>query len=550
MASPSARLGLTPEVIRAALKDPDLRRLQASWMAVNAGMWAYLVTNLVVAYGVGGAAATGLLGVASFLAPTVVSPFAGIPSARWRPERVLAAVTGLRVLAVALTVGLVAFDGPIYLLVPLVLLESGAGAIGRSLQIALQPLLARSPAELVAANVAAGTAEGLGTFAGPAVSAVLLAVAGPVGAYLGVLAIYALAVASIAGMHVPPTRPGQVPSVRRELVAGIRAGLLHRGPALILTGFWVQAGVRAALIVLTVVASIELLGMGDSGAGLLNAAFGAGGVIGAIGAVALAGRTRIAPWFSAALASWGVPVVVLGLIVSPAVAIALMFLVGASNAVLDVAGFTLLQRAVPNATRVAVMGLLISGAGATMAIGGFVAPILVDGLGIEGALVATGAILPVLAVLTWPGIRNADRAVVVDTARLTRIRADPLFAPLSMAMIEQLAGQLVPVTFEAGTELIREGERGDRYYLIERGRVVVSQAGQPMREQGPGESVGEIALLYDVPRTASVRSLEPVDVLTLSRDDFLDTLCGQTTSRLIADTVAMERLATWSTGGG
>ena len=550
MASPSARLGLTPEVIRAALKDPDLRRLQASWMAVNAGMWAYLVTNLVVAYGTGGAAATGLLGVASFVAPTVVSPFAGIPAARWRPERVLAAVTVLRVVAVALTVGLVAFDGPIVLLVPLVLLESGAGAIGRSLQIALQPLLARSPAELVAANVAAGTAEGLGTFAGPAVSALLLAVAGPVGAYLGVLAIYALAVASIAGMHVPPTRPGRVPSVRKELLAGMRAGLLHRGPALILTGFWIQAGVRAALIVLTVVAAIELFGMGESGAGLLNAAFGAGGVLGALGAVALAGRTRIAPWFSAALAGWGLPVVVLGLIVSPAVAIALMVVVGASNAVLDVAGFTLLQRAVPNAARVAVMGLLISGAGATMAIGGFVAPILVDGLGIEGALVATGAILPVLAVLTWPGIRNADRAAVVDTAKLTRIRADPLFAPLSMAMIEQLAEQLVPVTFETGAELIREGEPGDRYYLIEQGHVVVSQAGQPMREQGPGESIGEIALLFDVPRTASVRALEPVEALTLSRDDFLGTLCGQTASRRVADTVAMERLATWPTGGG
>ena len=152
--------------------------------------------------------------------------------------------------------------------------------------------------------------------------------------------------------------------------------------------------------------------------------------------------------------------------------------------------------------------------------------------------------------LTWPGIRNADRAAVVDTAKLTRIRADPLFAPLSMAMIEQLAGQLVPVTFEAGAELIREGEPGDRYYLIERGRVVVSQAGQPMREQGPGESVGEIALLYDVPRTASVRALEPVEALTLSRDDFLGTLCGQTASRRVADTVAMERLAIWPTGGG
>ena len=170
-----------PEVIRAALKDPDLRRLQASWMAVNAGQWAYLVTNLVVAYDAGGAAATGLLGVASFIAPTVVSPFAGVPAARWRPEQVLAAVTAVRVLAVALTVGLVAFDGPILLLVPLVLIESGAGAIGRSLQLGLQPLLARSPAELVAANVAAGTAEGLGTFAGPALSGVLLTLVGPVG---------------------------------------------------------------------------------------------------------------------------------------------------------------------------------------------------------------------------------------------------------------------------------------------------------------------------------------------------------------------------------
>ena len=290
MASPAARLGVTPDVIRAALHDPDLRRLQASWMAVNAGQWAYLVTNLVVAYEAGGAAATGLLGVASFIAPTVVSPFAGVPAARWRPERVLATVTALRVLAVALTVGLIALDGPVLLLVPLVLVESGAGAIGRSLQIGLQPLLARSPAELVAANVAAGTAEGLGTFAGPALSGLLITVLGPLGSYLGVLAVYAL-----AGMHVPPTRPGVAPSVRRELLAGI--GAVRRSPStlLVLSSLDIQAGVRGALLVLTVVAAIELFGMGDAGVGALNAAFGAGGVIGAIGSVALAGRARLAP---------------------------------------------------------------------------------------------------------------------------------------------------------------------------------------------------------------------------------------------------------------
>jgi Cyclic nucleotide-binding domain len=548
MAARTARFGLTPEVLRAALHDPDLRRLQTGWMAVNAGQWAYLVTNLVVAYNAGGAAATGLLGVASFIAPTVVSPFAGIPAARWRPERVLATVTALRVLAVALTVGLIALDGPIVLLVPLVLVESGAAAIGRSLQIALQPLLARSPTELVAANVAAGTAEGLGTFAGPALSALLLAISGPLGAYLGVLAIYAFAVAAIAGMHVPPTRPGPLPSVRRELVAGIRAATGTWGTALVLTGFWIQAGVRGALIVLTVVAANELLGMGESGAGILNAAFGAGGVLGAIGAVALAGRTALAPWFTVALAGWGLPIVVLGLVASPAAAIALMLIVGASNAVLDVAGFTLLQRTVPNAARVAVLGLLISVAGATMAIGGFVAPILVDGLGIAGALIVTGATLPILATVTWPGIRGADNSVVVDTARVTRIRADPLFAPLSMAIIEQLSGQLVTTSFAAGDELIHEGDSGDRYYMIERGRVEVSQGGRRMREQGPGDSFGEIALLRDVSRTATVRALEPVEALTLSRDDFLGTLCGQTASHRVADAIVMERVLTRPAG--
>ena len=351
-------------------------------------------------------------------------------------------------------------------------------------------------------------------------------------------------------MHVPATKPGVAPSVRHELVAGIRAVLRSRSSLLILSGLDIQAGVRGALLVLVVVAAIELFGMGNAGVGALNAAFGAGGVLGAIGAVALAGQSRLAPWFAVALAGWGLPIVLLGLIASPAVAIGLMLVIGASNAVLDVAGFTLLQRTTPNADRIAVMGLLISAAGATMAIGGFVAPILVGQLGIEGALVATGLVLPILAVVTWPGVRNADRAMVVDTARLNRIRADPLFAPLSIAVVEQLSDQLVPVTFQAGEELIREGEPGDRYYLLEGGRVIVSQGGQPMREQGPGESVGEIALLYDVPRTASVRALEPVEALTLSRDDFLGTLCGQSASRRVADTIAMERLAVWPTGGG
>jgi MFS family permease len=544
MPARGARLGLTPEVLRAAVHDPDLRRLQVGWMAVNAGMWAFLVTSLVVAYDRGGAAATGLLGVAAFVSPMVVAPFAGVPAARWPPERVLAAVTVLRVLAVALTVGLIALDGPLALLFVLVMLEGAAGAIGRPLQIALQPLLARSPAELVAANVAAGAAEGIGTFAGPALSGLLLTLVGPLGAYLGVLAVYALAVAAVAGLHVPATRPGRAPPVRATFRAGVAAALTLRGPRLLLAGFAAQTFVRGALIVLTVVVAIELLGMGDPGVGILNAAFGAGGVLGAIASVALAGRARLSPWFALSLACWGVPIVLLGVVASPAIAVAMLLLVGVSNAVLDVAGFTLLQRTTPNAARVGVMGLLMSLANGAQALGGFVAPILVAWLGVEGALVATGATLPVVAALTWSGIRHVDRDSVVDTARLARIRADPLFAPLSMAIVEQLADQLRPVRFGAGEWLMREGDAGDRYYLLDAGRVRVSQHGRAVRECGPGESVGEIALLRDVPRTASVQAMAPVEALALARDDFLEAVTGHPASRLAADAVVSERLAT------
>jgi hypothetical protein len=190
------------------------------------------------------------------------------------------------------------------------------------------------------------------------------------------------------------------------------------------------------------------------------------------------------------------------------------------------------------------MGLLMSLANGAQALGGFVAPILVVWLGVEGALVAIGVTLPVVAALTWPGIRHVDRDSVVDTVRLARIRADPLFAPLSMAIVEQLADQLRPVTFAAGEWLMHEGDAGDRYYLLDAGRVTVSQQGRVIRECGPGESVGEIALLRDVPRTASVQAVTPVEALALARDDFLETVTGHPASRLAADAIVSERLAT------
>ena len=538
------RFALTPEVAHAALRDPDLRRLQAAWMAVNAGRWAYLVTNLVVAYEAGGPAATGLLGLATFLAPTVLAPLSGIPTARWRPERVLAAVTALRAVAVLLTVALVALDGPLAALLLLVTLEAGSGAFTRPLHMAILPLIARTPSELVASNVAASAAEGIGTFAGPALSGLLIGFTGPAGSHLSVLVLYALAVVAIAGMRVPASvATGHVAALRSHLLAGARAAATTPAPRLLIGTFIIQTGVRGALVVLTVVAAIELLGMGEPGVGMLNAALGAGGFVGAVAAIALAGRPRLGPWVSVALTGWGLPIIAIGLVPHPAAALALMVVIGISNAVLDVAGFTLLQRTTPNTVRIAVLGLFDSLANGTQAVGGLLAPLLLVTLGLEGALAVTGLVLPILALATWPAIRRLDEEAVVDSARIAQIRADPLFAPLSMAIIEQLAGQLEPENFAAGQWILREGTAGDRYHIVREGRVQVSQAGRVVRECGPGEGLGEIALLRRVPRTASVRALTPVETLALGRDDFLAAVTGHPASRLAADEVVEARLA-------
>lgn len=218
-----------------------------------------------------------------------------------------------------------------------------------------------------------------------------------------------------------------------------------------------------------------------------------------------------------------------------------MVAIGTANAVLDVAAFTLLLRTTPHGARAPVMGLLDSVLNGTQALGGVLAPVLVALLGIERALVVTGLVLPVVAVATWPAVRHADEHAVVDTDRLNRIRADPLFAPLSMAIVEELAGGLRHVRFEAGAWIMREGWAGDRYYLLDRGRAEVSQDGVALRECGPGDGVGEIALLRDVPRTASVRAITAVEALALERHDFLQAVTGHPGSAAAADTVIAAR---------
>ncbi len=433
--------------LRTAVTDPDIARIELSWLAVNTGKWAFLVTNLVIAYEAGGAAAVGILGLARYLTPTLIAPFAGLPTARWSSDRVLVATNIARAFAVVLSVLVIASGAPIELLVLTVALEAGFGAFTRPLTMAILPSVARTPGQLVGANVTASAAEGLGTFLGPLIGGVLLATSGPMTATLAVVVIYVLGVVALTGLHVGVVgrSDGSVHAVLAQLMAGIRTVAALPGPRLVVTGIAFQTFVRGLLTVLTVVAAIELLGMGEPGVGALNAAMGAGGIIGAVLAITLAGRPQLAPAFGIALAAWGAPIAVIGIVAVPAVALTAMVVIGTANALLDVAAFTLAQRTAPNASRVAVMGLIDSVANAGVALGGILAPVLIAVLGVEGALIATGLILPVVAVALWPGLRRVDEGTVGASVQTGLLRGVPLFAPLSLATVEYLAGELRPV---------------------------------------------------------------------------------------------------------
>jgi predicted MFS family arabinose efflux permease len=538
-------VGTSLGAVRTVFTEPDLARLQLGWFATNAGKWAFLVGNLVLAYDAGGTAAVGLLSLVRYLTPTLLAPLAGLPAARWRPERVLLATTVARTVAVAAGAVVLATGAPLWSLFVVVGLEAAAGAFTRPLHMGLLPSVSRSTEQLVAANVTSSAAEGLGTFVGPAVAGLLLVAAGPLTVIVAVVAVYAVGVAAIAGMHVASVGHAgrSTVAVRRQLAAGARAVIQLPGPRLVFVGFLLQTFVRGLLTVLTVAAAIELLGMGDPGVGALNAALGVGGLIGASTAIILVGRPRLGPAFVLALAGWGAPIMVIGLIPEAAIALGAMLLIGISNSLLDVAGFTLAQRTSPNAQRVAVMGLLDAAANAGVALGAIAAPLLISLLGLPGALVVSGAILPAAALLMWPVMRRVDETRDVSGRQTSLIRGVPLFAPLSMAVVEHLADTLERVDFPAGAWVLREGEAGDRFFIIDDGSAQVIQGSRPIRTVGPGDAVGEIALMRDIPRTASVRAVTPLRTWVLDRGTFLESVTGDALSFRAANALVDQHLS-------
>jgi MFS family permease len=297
-----------------------------------------------------------------------------------------------------------------------------------------------------------------------------------------------------------------------------------------------------AMDVLLVVLSIRLLKLGSPGVGYLTAAFGMGALVGAIVATVLTGRRHLAPVLLTGTLAWAAGLALIGAMPSRAAALLLIVVAGTGKPLIDVVGRILLQRVVANRVLSRVFGVLEGLSMAAQALGMLLVPLLVSLLSAQGAFVVFGAVLPLLTLVLWRGLQRIDATHIAAEERLPLLRSLAIFAPLSASIQLRLAARLVPVTVAAGSVIVREGDRGDRFYIILTGQVSVSIGENQVAALGQHDFFGEIALLHNIPRTASVTAQSETSLYALDRDDFLEALTGHTQSMDAARAVSRARL--------
>ncbi|HEX7196832.1 MAG TPA: MFS transporter [Candidatus Limnocylindria bacterium] len=545
MAGGGASVGRMRDALRQIIANRSLQRVETGWLIAIAAEWAYLVSVLVFAYDAGGVVAVGLLSTLRMLPAAILAPVLTSHAARWPRGRVLASVHASRGLAVAACAGAVLADLPLPVVVAAATVEGVVATLHRPTTMSLLPSLARSPEELIASNAITSTGEALGLLLGPFIGGLLLALGGP---SLGLaLPAVAFAMAAVAVLRVDAPGAGATARSARRRSAGALAGFValreYPSARLLVAIFISQTFIRGMLTVLLVAASVELLGLGRSGVGYLNSAMGAGSFLGAMVAFGLIVRRDLSLPFSISLAAWGLPIVVIGFVPESVLAFAFLGVLGAANAILDVSGFTLLQRSVPNRFRGDVFGALEGLIALSVAIGSLLAPILVSLVGLQPAMVLTGMLLPVMAVVTSRVVRAAESSSVVPHHELALLRGISMFAPLPLTALERLAGGMVPIAHGAGETIVHQGDAGHEYFLIGTGAADVIIDGERVGVLRAGDGFGEIALLRDVPRTATVIAREALEGFSLPRAVFLEAVTGNAASAGEADRIVSERIA-------
>lgn len=525
----------------------DLRRIQLANASSIMGGWTYVVALAVFAYRADGAYAVGLLATVRWLCGGIAAPLAGVVGDRYARVRVMIASDLVRAALLGGMALAVLADAPPVLVYALAVVATLSATPFGPAQAALLPQLARSPGELTAANASAGAVDNVGSFFGPALGGLLVAGAGVEAAFATSAGLYlgsAIFVVSLRHREQVerPADDEDGGGLGRAL-AGFRTLAGVPRLRLVVALVAAQTIVDGALDVLIVVLALETLDVGASGLGFLNSAAGVGGIAAALVVGGVAARGRLASSLGVGIALWGLPLALIGVWPEQAVALVLLAMVGAGGTIVAVAGDTLLQRAAPPELLARVFGAVDGIVLVALSLGSLAAPFLIGTIGVRGALLVIGAVLPVLAALTWTRLVAIDAAAAVPERQIELLRASPIFAPLPPATTEALALRLEARRIDAGDAVFAQGNTGDEFYLLDSGRISVAVDGETVAELGPGDSFGEIALLRDVPRTATVTALTHLSLYALDRETFLAAVTGHAQSRTAAETLVTSRLS-------
>jgi hypothetical protein len=530
-------------VFRSLAGNGALAQVVGGYVLFTLTQYSVWVAMLVYAYRHGGAAVAGLVAVAQLVPAAVLAPVAAALADRRSPVFLLAGgylvqAAGMAATAVAVVAGvpLAAYAAAV--------VASTAVATTHPAQSTLVPSVSVTPDQLTAANVVVSWVEAVGIAAAGLLTGALIAAAGVASVFAVCAGLGLAAALLVAGLRVPPlaSAPEAAPAVLAGLGASIALTARQPRLRLMLALLTAEAVVVGALDLLFVILAISVLDRPQAWAGYLNSAYGVGAVLAAVVSATLVGRRLGLPILSAALLSGALAVLAFGL--DLAATMALLVVVGASRALLDVAARTLMQRSVPAQLLGQIFGLAEGLTMAGLAVGALLVPVLVHLGSSRVALLGVAAVLPLAAAAGGRAMFGLDTGTPVPVVQIALLRSLPLFADLPAPELEGLAAALTPVTVPEGTTLIGQGDPGDAYYAIAAGELDASQDGHPLRRCGRGEGVGEIALLRDVPRTATVVARTDATVYKLDREPFLTAVLGHAPTQRQADRIADTRFAT------
>jgi MFS family permease len=543
------RLTASARAFSATARNPCLLRSQLSFAATWTAEAAFTVAIAVVAYRDGGAGAVGVVAFVRMAPSALVVPVGMAFADRFPRDRVLMWSCVIRAAATAAAALVLATGGPHVAVYALAVVSTAAFRLFRPAHTALLPGLCHTPFELRSANVVRGLVDSLSMLLGPLAAALLLGLGSPAAVFV-IAAILSLASGVLLlglSYEAPPRGPSQpLRRIVHETVEGFQALVRYRDAGLLIGLALAQAMTQGFLSVFVVVVALELLGMGDPGVGLLTAAVGAGAVASSLGATMCVTGRRLAALEGIGVILWGLPLTLSGALPHTPVVLGLMCVIGIGNALVDIGLHTLPARLVPEGLLARVFGAKASLTGLSAAVGAVIAPFAIHLLGIRGALILLGLLAPALAALAWHRLRAIDAAIAQRDEGIEVLSGVAMFRPLPMPAIDYIAMHLDNVNLAADEEVFQQGDHGERFYVIEDGEADVVGDGRLIRTLRPGDGFGEIALLQNTMRTATVRARTALRLHTLDPRHFRRIVGGHKSCEREADALVLDRLGAFA----